>query len=85
MKILKQFVLILAMTISASIAVAAQDKDQKRRPPKEDPPKIVPGEKDRDKPRENRPKDEDKNKDDRGKKPQMFVYKTTEETKIIFG
>ena len=84
MKTLKQIFLILAITVGASMAASAQqDKDQKQRPPK-DPPKIVP-EKEKEKPRENRPKDDDRNNDNRGKKPQMFVSKTTGETEIYFG
>ena len=83
MKILKQIFLILAISIGASMAASAQDKDQKQRPPK-DPPKIVPGDKDREKPpRENRPKEDDKNKGG-NKKPQLFLNKTTGETEIIF-
>jgi hypothetical protein len=85
MKILKQIFLILAITIGASMAASAQDKDQKQRPPKE-PPKIVPhhGKGGKEKPPENRPKDDDRNKDNRGKKPQMFLSKMTGETEIYF-
>lgn len=85
MKLLKQIFLILAITIGASMAAAAQEKDQKQRPPKEDPPKIVPGKKgDEEKPRENRPKEEEKNKGG-NKKPQLFFNRTTGETEISLG
>jgi len=84
MKILKQIFLTMAIVVGLSFAVSAQDKDQKQRPPK-NPPVIVPGDKEKEKPKENRPKEEDRNKDNRGKKPQIVLIKTagTIETEYV--
>lgn len=70
MKILKQIFLTVVFVIGISSGVSAQDKDQKRLPPK-NPPVINPGEKPpKEKPpKEKPPKNEDRNKDNRGKKP----------------
>ncbi len=72
----------IAIVISISIAASAQDKDQKPRPPK-DPPVINPGEKQKP-PKDTRPKDEDKNKDNRGKKPQIALIEATNTIEIEF-
>lgn len=71
----------IAIVIGVSIAASAQDKEQKR-PPK-DPPVINPGEKQKP-PKDTRPKDEDKNKDNRGKKPQIAFIEKTNTIEIEF-
>ncbi len=81
MKTLKQIFLMIAIVIGVSIAASAQDKEQKR-PPK-DPPVINPGEKQKP-PKDTRPKDEDKNKDNRGKKPQIAFIEKTNTIEIEF-
>ncbi|MGI8882939.1 MAG: hypothetical protein ACR2IA_01675 [Pyrinomonadaceae bacterium] len=82
MKFLKQIFLMTAIAISVSIAASAQDKEQKPRPPK-DPPVINPGDKPKP-PKENQPKNEDRNKDNRGKKPEMSFNEITNTISIEF-
>ena len=84
MKILKQIFLIAAFVFGISIAASAQDRDRDKRPPKNNPPVIVPGKKPDDKPKENRPKEDDRDKDNRGKKPQIVLNKTAEVIEIEF-
>ena len=58
MKTLRNIIFATAMVIGLALSVSAQKEDQKR-PPKQDSPKIVPREKPKP-PRENRPKDDKK-------------------------
>jgi len=64
MKNLKQFLLAIAFTAAVSVSVSAQRDGDKKPPPKETPPVIVP--KTKPNPKEDKPKD--------GKKPQAMIF-----------
>ena len=71
MKIFNQLLFAVALVIGISITASAQE-NQKKTPPKENPPPVIFIEPKRDeKPKEDKPKDE-RNKDNKGKKPQAF-------------
>lgn len=71
MKVIKQILIGFVLIVGMSIAAFAQKDDQKKPPPKGNPPVVTPREKP---PRENPPKGED-----RPKKPGMaFVLKASE-------
>ncbi|MCA1623190.1 MAG: hypothetical protein LC778_05215 [Acidobacteria bacterium] len=84
MKIFKQLLFALILVIGISITASAQE-NQKKTPPKENPPgfKIVPKDP-KEKPKEDKPKD-DRNKDNKEKKPEMFFLNSTNEIKISFS
>ena len=66
MKILKQILMMSLLVVGLSMTAMAQKNDDQNRPPKQDPPKINPGEKP---PKPNPPKNED-----RPKKPQGIIF-----------
>ena len=76
MKVLRQLILLTAITVGFSLTAMAQQQDDKKPPPKEDPPKIKIKEKENDKPKDDR-KDSDK------KKPEMVFLRSSNEIEII--
>ena len=76
MKVLRQLLLLMAITVGFSLTAMAQKQDDKKPPPKEDPPKIKIKEKESDKPKDDR-KDTDK------KKPEMVFLRSSNQIEII--
>lgn len=75
MKVLRQIILLTAITVGFSLTAMAQKQDDKKPPPKEDPPKIKIKDKENDK-----PKDDRKNNDK--KKPEMAFLRSSNEIEI---
>jgi len=79
MKVLKQILFAIAVTICFSITVSAQKGQDDKKPKNPDPPKIKVVPKEGDKPKgDDRPKGDDK------KKPQSAYLKTTNKDEIGF-
>ncbi len=77
MKVLRQILLLMAITVGFSLTAMAQSQDPKKDPPpKEDPPKIKIKEKENDK-----PKDDKKNNDK--KKPEMAFVIISNKIEIV--
>lgn len=79
MKVLRQFILLMAITVVFSLTAMAQKQDDKKNPPPKDPnpPKIrVEDKKDNDKPKDDK-KDNDK------KKPGMAFLRVSNEIEIV--
>ncbi len=80
MKVLRQILLLAAITVGFSLTAMAQRQDDKKNPPpKQDPPKIRVEEKKNDKPKDD--KREDRNND--RKKPELAFISVSGEIKII--
>ncbi len=77
MKKFKKIIFVVAMVVGLTFSVSAQKDDQKR-PPKGDPPKIEPRPKDRP-PRGNPPKE------DKPKKPERGFYLVTDWNRSDFA
>jgi hypothetical protein len=78
MKVLKQILFAVAITICFTLTASAQKQDDKKPPEKKNPPEIEVVPKDRPK---DRPKEEDKPKNDK-KKPQTAYLKISNEDNI---
>ncbi len=79
MKVLRQFLLLTAILIGFSLTATAQkQQDEKKTPPKEDPPKIKIEPKKPDKPKDDK-KDNKDNKD----RPELVYLKVFKETEIV--
>ncbi|CAN5571717.1 hypothetical protein BH20ACI4_BH20ACI4_04300 [soil metagenome] len=80
MKVLRQFLLLTAITVGFSFTAMAQQQDDKKTPKKEDPPKIKIKEKENDKPKDDK-KDNDRRDDKR--KPELAFINDSGEVEII--
>jgi hypothetical protein len=78
MKVLKQILFAIAVTICFSLTASAQKGDDKK-PKDPKPPVIIVVPKGNERPKEN-----DKPKGDEKKKPQSAYLKTTNEDEIVF-
>ncbi|MEO6590132.1 MAG: hypothetical protein ABIP06_12600 [Pyrinomonadaceae bacterium] len=77
MKVLRQILLLTAITVGFSLTAMAQKQDPKKDPPpKQDPPKIRVEDKKNDRPKDDKPKDE-------RKKPDLAFIKDSGEVEII--
>ncbi len=76
MKVLRQLLLLTAITVGFSLTAMAQQQDTKKPPPKEDPPKIKVEPKKPDKP------NEDKKNNDK-KKPEMAFQVISNKIEIV--
>lgn len=79
MKTLRNLLFIFAMTLFFSLSVSAQKNDQDKKPPPKDPPVVDPPDK---KPPQRPP--DNGNNDNRPKKPEMALVKTSDGINILY-
>ena len=80
MKVLRQILLLTAITVGFSLTAMAQSQDQKKDPPpKQDPPKIKIKEKENDKPKDDK---RDDRRDDK-RKPELAFINDSGEFEVI--
>jgi len=79
MKSLRQLLLLTAITIGFSLTAMAQRQDDKKPPPKQDPPKIRVEDKKPDKPKEDK---RDDRRDDR-RRPGMALAISSDERESV--
>ena len=77
MKVLRQILLLTAITVAFSLTAMAQKQGDKKPPPKQDPPKIRVEDKKNDKPKEDKRNDR---RDDRRRPGMAFVSVSGEVT-----
>ena len=79
MKVLRQLILLAAIMVGFSLTAMAQRQDDKKPPPKDNPPKIRVEDKKPDKPKDDK---KDDRKDDKGK-PELAFISISGEVEII--